>query len=77
MESLEGMGFKMTSCVGLCLSMQVESNFVQLMAQTQRVMQLTLEYLKVLVLALSYSLSISHHGHENRIISIDSVFAIE
>ena len=36
-----------------------ESNFVELMRQTPRLMQLTFEYLKTLVLVLSYSLSIS------------------
>ena len=58
-RKLEGMRSEMTSCVGLCLILQVESNFVELMGQAPRLIQLTLEYLKARVLVLSYSLSIS------------------
>ena len=49
----------MRNCVGFCLILQVESNFVELMGQTLALMQLTLEYLKARVLVLSYSLSMS------------------
>ena len=59
MENLKGMGSEMKSCVGLCLVLQVENNFVELIGQIPRLMQLTFEYLKARVLVLSYSLSIS------------------
>ena len=49
----------MTICVGLCLILQVESNFEELMGKTPRLLQLTLEYFKARVLVLSYSLSMS------------------
>ena len=50
----------MMKFVGLCRILQVESNhFVEIMGQTPRLMQLTLEYLKARVLVLSYFLSIS------------------
>jgi len=59
MESLRGMGSKTMNCVHLCLISREESNFLELMEQTPRLVQLVLDLIKPYVFILIYFLSTS------------------